>query len=85
MILACGLALESSAAPQQAAMGYLGSYIWRSEDPRMGGMSAIEVAPNGRDFTALSDRGLDPRQFQARRPGANHRAERRKGASPEGA
>lgn len=57
LILACGLALESSAAPQQAAMGYLGSYIWRSEDPRMGGMSAIEVAPNGRDFTALSDRG----------------------------
>ena len=57
IILACGLALEGSATPQQAGSGYVGSYIWRSDDPRMGGMSAIEVDENGRDFVALSDRG----------------------------
>lgn len=56
IILACGLALEGSASPT-LPNGYLGSFIWRSEDPRMGGMSAIELDRNGSGFTALSDRG----------------------------
>ena len=36
---------------------YISSLTWRSEDPLMGGMSAIEVTMDGREFTALSDRG----------------------------
>lgn len=57
LILACGLALESSAKTPESAQGYLGSFIWRSADPRMGGMSGLEVDADGLGFTALSDRG----------------------------
>lgn len=57
LILACGLALESSAKTPESAQGYLGSFIWRSSDPRMGGMSGLEVDADGLGFTALSDRG----------------------------
>jgi hypothetical protein len=56
LTLALGLALESSAAPEVPAT-YLGSFTWTAADARLGGMSAIEVAANGIDFTALSDRG----------------------------
>ena len=57
LILACGLALESSAKTPESAQGYLGSFIWRSSDTRMGGMSGLEVDADGLGFTALSDRG----------------------------
>jgi hypothetical protein len=50
------LALDSSAS-QPTSPGYLGSFVWRSSDPAMGGMSAIHLAPNGASFTAISDRG----------------------------
>ncbi len=50
------LTLESSASASLPA-GYIGSFIWTSEDPRLGGMSALEVAADGQRFTALSDRG----------------------------
>ncbi|MEH7827727.1 esterase-like activity of phytase family protein [Gemmobacter denitrificans] len=56
LILGCGLALDSSAAPTETA-GLVGSFIWRSDDPALGGMSAIELDPSGTGFTALSDRG----------------------------
>lgn len=56
LTLALGLALESSAAPEVPA-AYLGSFTWTAADALLGGMSAIEVAANGTDFTALSDRG----------------------------
>ncbi|MBL8563500.1 MAG: esterase-like activity of phytase family protein [Gemmobacter sp.] len=41
----------------QAAPEYLGTTSWRSRDPRLGGMSAIELSADGIRFTALSDRG----------------------------
>lgn len=34
-----------------------GSYEWRNDDPLFGGFSAIEVAADGSNFIALSDRG----------------------------
>ena len=54
--LAFVLALHTSAGAEVAA-GFLGSFVWRSSDPGMGGMSAIELAADGRRFVALSDRG----------------------------
>ncbi|KAF0676409.1 esterase-like activity of phytase family protein [Profundibacterium mesophilum] len=38
-------------------LDYVGSYTWTSPDPHLGGMSAIEIGDDGRDFVALSDRG----------------------------
>ena len=35
----------------------MSSLTWRSDDPRMGGMSGREVTQDGRAFTAVSDRG----------------------------
>jgi hypothetical protein len=56
LILACGLALEGSASPTEAP-GHIGRFVWRSDDPRMGGMSGLEISDDGLRFTALSDRG----------------------------
>ncbi|MGB8812220.1 MAG: esterase-like activity of phytase family protein [Paracoccaceae bacterium] len=50
------LSLDSSAGPLQPA-GYLGSFTWRSDDARLGGMSGIEIAADGNRFAAISDRG----------------------------
>jgi len=36
---------------------WLGSYVWTMNNDRFGGMSAIEVTPDGMGFVALSDRG----------------------------
>ncbi|MCA1777441.1 MAG: esterase-like activity of phytase family protein [Loktanella sp.] len=36
----------------------VGEYSWTEPDPDFGGLSAIEVADNGTDFIALSDRSL---------------------------
>lgn len=36
---------------------WLGSITWRSDDPLMGGMSAIDLAEDGVGFVVLSDRG----------------------------
>lgn len=46
------------AGPAPAELVHLGSYEWTSNHPRFGGFSAIEVSDNGRDFVAISDRGL---------------------------
>ena len=56
LILACGLALEGSASPTEAP-GHIGRFVWRSDDPRIGGMSGLEISDDGLRFTALSDRG----------------------------
>ncbi|WP_425097596.1 esterase-like activity of phytase family protein [Tropicibacter sp. S64] len=44
-------------AAANARLDYLGTYTWPVEEHRSGGFSAIEVAEDGRDFIALSDRG----------------------------
>ncbi|GHC57058.1 esterase-like activity of phytase family protein [Neogemmobacter tilapiae] len=36
---------------------WLGSITWRSDDPLMGGMSALDLTTDGVSFVALSDRG----------------------------
>lgn len=36
---------------------HVGSFSWRMDDPHFGGLSALEVGPDGRSFVALSDRG----------------------------
>ncbi len=48
--------LQGSAAPVFPA-GFLSAYRWVTDDPRLGGLSAIEVSDDGSRFVALSDRG----------------------------
>lgn len=48
------LALSATAAP---AAEFVGAWTWTSGDPLHGGFSGLEVSRDGRDFTALSDRG----------------------------
>lgn len=47
----CGLA----ASAETVAKEYLGRYIWAA--PAVGGISGLEVSPNGDSFVAVSDRG----------------------------
>lgn len=49
------LALEGSAASLFSA-NFIGSYVWRNDDPKHGGFSALELSANGAQFTAISDR-----------------------------
>ena len=53
----CALILSLWPALAQAEASFLGAFTWRSADARLGGMSAIDLAPDGLGFTALSDRG----------------------------
>jgi hypothetical protein len=53
LVLIAGL--EGSASPTPPP-GFMGAYTWRMDDPLFGGMSAINIAENGSDFIALSDR-----------------------------
>ena len=55
--LSLGLILTLIAGPALANAEWLGSITWRSDDPLMGGMSAIDLAADGLGFVALSDRG----------------------------
>lgn len=55
--LALVLALHTSAGADDAGAGFISAFNWRSSDAALGGMSAIEVAADGRGFVALSDRG----------------------------
>lgn len=41
----------------RAEAAFLGAYHWQSDDPALGGVSAIAVLPGGSAFIALSDRG----------------------------
>ncbi len=53
LVLIAGL--EGSASPTPPP-GFSDAYTWRMDDPLFGGMSAINLAENGIDFIALSDR-----------------------------
>lgn len=48
--------LQGSASPPLPA-GYLQSYRWTLDDPDFGGLSGIEVWPDGERFLAISDKG----------------------------
>ena len=48
-------AFGSSATP--VPQGLIGRFRWRMDDPLFGGFSGIALSPDGRAFTALSDRG----------------------------
>lgn len=50
------MALQSSASPTTPA-DYIASYTWHGRGVWFGGFSAIEIAPDGLHFTAVSDRG----------------------------
>ena len=54
LVLIAGL--EGSASPTPPP-GFLDAFHWTMDDPRFGGFSGIEVAENGRDIIALSDKG----------------------------
>ena len=53
-LVAAGFGSSALPAPPP---GLIGSFTWRMDDPRFGGFSAIALTPDGRQFTALSDRG----------------------------
>jgi hypothetical protein len=52
--LACVAQAVESPAPGVVP---LGRFVWTLDDPRFGGISAIEVGPDGLSFVAVSDRG----------------------------
>ena len=51
-------ALLAGAGQVSAETTYLGTYVWEGAGPRFGGMSAIEVQPDGLHFLAMSDRSM---------------------------
>ncbi len=53
-LLAIGL--QGSAASVYPA-GFLSAFRWAGDDPRLGGVSAIDLSPDGSRFVAVSDRG----------------------------
>lgn len=50
------IGLQGSAAPNYPA-GFLSAFRWSDDDPRLGGLSAIDVTADGSRFVALSDAG----------------------------
>ena len=50
------IGLQGSAAPNHPA-GFLQAFRWTSDDPLLGGLSAIDLSADGSRFVALSDRG----------------------------
>jgi len=50
------LALDGSAGTLLAP-NFISSYIWRSDAPKHGGFSGLELSADGSQFTAISDRG----------------------------
>ena len=55
-LLALLLVLRASALEQGQAV-LIGSYRWQHDDPRFGGLSGLEIGPDGRDLVAISDAG----------------------------
>jgi len=45
--------ISAQASPKAT---YLGSYTWTSSDPKLGGLSGLEISEDGTQFFALSDR-----------------------------
>ncbi len=56
--------------PSHAEPQLVGHYVWAIDDPRFGGFSAIEMAPDGSGFIALSDRGTFVSATVTRQDGA---------------
>ncbi len=54
--LALLLVASGTAIPQQPA-DLVGSFVWRSTDPKFGGLSGIHVEADGANFTVVSDAG----------------------------
>ena len=54
LVIACGAA---SAAADNARAQYLGSFTWQMDRPWFGGWSGIEMSADGRQMTAITDRG----------------------------
>ena len=52
-LIAAAYGGRATPAPQ----GLIGSFRWQMEGPLFGGFSGIALSPDGRAFTALSDRG----------------------------
>ncbi|WP_341367397.1 esterase-like activity of phytase family protein [Yoonia sp. BS5-3] len=50
-------ALFSASAAWAEAI-HLGTYVWDTDDPRLGGLSGIELSDDGSSFVAISDRGI---------------------------
>ncbi|MCA0941373.1 esterase-like activity of phytase family protein [Salipiger pacificus] len=57
--LASLLAVSACAETPEGVPGarYVGAYTWRNSHDRFGGFSGLEVSDDGRQFTAISDRG----------------------------
>ncbi|MDP5308513.1 esterase-like activity of phytase family protein [Paracoccus spongiarum] len=69
------LAAVGAAAPA-ATLDYVGTYVWRGDEPSFGGFSGIEISADGRGFHVLSDRawlywGSIDRDEQGRLRGMN--------------
>ncbi|WP_126975466.1 esterase-like activity of phytase family protein [Frigidibacter oleivorans] len=56
-ILAALLLAARVGAQAQGPAELAGVHIWRSTQPRLGGISGFDLAPDGVTFTAVSDRG----------------------------
>lgn len=54
ILLSAGL---QGSAEQPFASGYVGSFAWAMADENFGGLSAIEMSPDGQSFLAITDRG----------------------------
>lgn len=54
LVLLAGL---QGSATEPAGAGFLGAFTWRADDPAFGGVSGIELGPDGRTFVAVTDRG----------------------------
>lgn len=48
--------IAAGAKAPAATLEYVGTYVWRDNDPRFGGFSGIEISDDGLGFHALSDR-----------------------------
>jgi len=55
LLLACFASLAAAESNEQAR--YIGSYEWTMDKPWFGGWSGIELSPDGRRMTAITDRG----------------------------
>lgn len=64
-LVLCALALLAGCSHVVAEARLIDRFVWRSEAPGFGGLSAIEVSADGRFFTVVSDSGLMTRgEFQ---------------------
>lgn len=54
--LALALGLTASARPHAPA-GFLGRYLWTSDNPDFGGISGVEITENGLSLLAIIDQG----------------------------